>query len=427
MKRFAPLIFIEAYLLFTLLVFLFGPITFVIHNELLFYICMISYHLAFILGYVVSNVLYRNSGVHHVFEFRSETFYIIFFFAVLASLVTYKNVMINSSLIPWDIFSQISDGIQSPAEVYVQRLEKINTENVASSRFFNVLSIFFMFFKFLFIYYSVYFWRMYDFSKKLLFIIYSILFISPTLAGGISSILFYFFIFLSVSLFFVKLMSNELAILKIFAVSTIVFLLFSGFFGFMMSQRGGGFEYFNTLSPLGDISVNIATPEPGSIIGFYLYSFVWLSSYLVQGYYGFCLALSEPWIWTYGFGSSHFLQNQLLLVFGVDVSHLTFQSRISSVWDEKAMWHSFYAQMANDVSFAGVSLIMFLFGFLLSRVWCSIIFQKSFYGSALMPILVVFFIFLPANNQIFGFIDTISYFFAILALWFFENKKVVYR
>lgn len=427
MKRFSPLIFIEAYLLFTLFVFLFGPITYEIHNELLFYTCMISYHLAFILGYVVSNALYKLSGVHHVLVFKSKTFYIIFFFAVFASLVTYKNVMINSSLIPWDIFSQISDGIQSPAEVYVERLEKINTGNVKSSRLFNVLSIFFMFFKFLFLFYSVYFWNMYDVRKKLLFIMYSILFISPSLAGGISSILFYFLIFASVSIFFVKLMRNELAILKVFAVSTIVFLLFSGFFGYMMSQRGGGFEYFNTLSPLGDISVNIATPEIGSIIGFYLYSFVWLSSYLVQGYYGFCLALSEPWIWTYGFGSSHFLQNQLLLVFGVDVSNLTFQSRISSVWDEKAMWHSFYAQIANDVSFAGVSLIMFLFGFLLSRVWCSIIFQKSFYGSAFMPMLVIFFIFLPANNQVFGFIDTISYFFAILTLWFFENKKVVCR
>lgn len=425
MKRYSPLILVESYLLFTLAIFLLGPLSFKVHNQLLFYTCIISYHLAFVLGYFISNITYKYDDRHHIIKCTNKRFYIIYFFAVLASLITYKNVMLNSSLIPWDIFKQIHEGLQSPTEVYVKRLNRLDNGDFQSARFLSVISIFFMFCKFLLIFFSIYFWRMYDGFKKILFILFCILFISPSIAGGINSILFYFLMFISVSIFFVKYMRGELAILNVFLVCIVMFLCFSGFFGYIMSQRGGGFDYFNHLSPLGDISINIATPELDNIFSFYLYSFVWLSSYLVQGYYGFSLALGEPWVWTYGFGNSHFLQNQLQQVFGVDVSELTFQSRISSIWDEKAMWHSFYAQMANDVSFIGVSLIMFLFGFLLSRVWHSILFQKSFYASAFMPILAIFFVFLPANNQVFGFIDTLSYFFAILALWLFENKRVV--
>ncbi len=426
MKRFVPLILVETYLLFTLMLFLFGPLNFRIHNEFLFFVLMLSYHCAFLIGYILSNALYRLDSITNPVSFNSSGFYKILIFAVIASLITYQNVMLNTTLIPWDLFEQISRGIQSPAEVYVERLQNLSSGSASTSRILNVLSIFIMFFKFLFIYYCVYFWKDFDFIKKLIFVLYCAFFISPSIAGGINSILFYFFIFTSVSVFFVKFMRSELSFLRVLVVSLVVLLIPIGFFGYIMSLRGGGFEFFNRLSPIGDISINISTPELDSILGFYSYSFVWICSYLVQGYYGFSVALSESWIWTYGFGSSHFLQSQLFIVFGVDVSTLTFQSRISAIWDEKAMWHSFYAQIANDVSFVGVSIIMFIFGFLLSRVWCSIIYQKSFYGSALMPILVLFFIFLPANNQVFSFIDTISYFFAILILWLFEGKRIRY-
>jgi hypothetical protein len=42
----------------------------------------------------------------------------------------------------------------------------------------------------------------------------------------------------------------------------------------------------------------------------------------------------------------------------------------------------------------------------------------------MMPILVIMFIFFPANNQVFGYIDSISYFFIISLFWFFENFKI---
>jgi hypothetical protein len=68
---------------------------------------------------------------------------------------------------------------------------------------------------------------------------------------------------------------------------------------------------------------------------------------------------------------------------------------------------------------------MFIIGFLFSRVWLSILLQNSFFGAALMPIYIIMFIFFPANNQVFGYIDTFSYFIFISIFWFFEDKKII--
>lgn len=424
MKRFLPLIFVELYLVFTLIVLFFGPLSYNLHNIFLFFVLISFYHVSFILGYVVSDGFYSFKNKFIQNKFSNAQYYTILIFAVLACLITYKNVMLGDSLIPWDLFKQVQRGITSPAEVYMERLDVINSGTYSTSRIMNVLSVLFMFAKFLFIFYCIFWWRSLSFLKRAFFILFCFLFLMPSIAGGINSILFYFFIFSSVSLFFVKIIRGELQLSKFSILLLLGLAIPIGFFGYIMSLRGGGFEFFNNLSPLGDISTSASTPKLDNILGFYYYSFVWLSSYLVQGYYGFSLALGEEWIWTYGFGSSHFLQNQLLAIFGIDISTWTFQARISDVWDEKAMWHSFYAQMANDVGFIGVGFVMFLFGFLLSRIWCTIIYEKSFFGSAMMPILVIFFIFLPANNQVFGFIDTISYFFAVLFLWLFEEKRL---
>lgn len=130
-------------------------------------------------------------------------------------------------------------------------------------------------------------------------------------------------------------------------------------------------------------------------------------------------------MWTYGFGNSEFMQRQLLMIAGVDVSSMTFQSRIDHVWDKSVQWHSFYGQFANDVGFVGLALLMFVIGFFFARVWMTILYEKNFYGLALMPIFVLMFIFFPANNQVFAYIDTLSYFTIVTFLWFFKSRKTM--
>ena len=212
-------------------------------------------------------------------------------------------------------------------------------------------------------------------------------------------------------------------LLKVAPLLGFAFLIPIGFLGYLMSQRGGGFDYFANTSPIGDISVSASTPSLSGFFEFYYYAFVWLNYYLVQGYYGFSLILNLDQYWTFGFGSSDFLNRQLITLTGVDVSNLTFQAQISEFWGA-AQWHSFYGMFANDFGFAGLSVLMFILGFYISRTWASVIYNNSFYGKALLPIFALMFILFPANNEVFGYIVTLSYFLVMSLLWFFEDKKV---
>ena len=249
------------------------------------------------------------------------------------------------------------------------------------------------------------------------------MFISPGISAGTNSVVFLFFIFSFFSILIIGYLRKNRYFNSIVLFSFIFAFVPIGFFGFIMSQRGGGFEFFSTISPLGDISIEMTTPSLDSISGFYQYSLVWLSTYVLQGYYGFSLILGMDLNWTFGFGNSAFLQRQFLMITNIDISSWTFQSRINDIWDKDANWHSFYGQFANDFGFLGLAFLMLLLGFFFSRVWLTVIFNKSFYGAALLPIFILMFIFFPANNQVFGYIDTLSYFVIVSFFWLFEGKR----
>lgn len=424
MKKYLPLVLVEVYLIITLLIYNFGPVQFEGHNTYLFAALVLLYHLAFVLGYYISTKLYRFDGNKIYRHFSPRFFYISLFFALLGVLNTYKNLMLSPTFIPYNLIEDFTRGISEPGLVYTERMSNISDGAVSSSRLLNIISIFFAFFKLFFIFFFLYFWSELSLFKKLLVIVYSFLFISSGIASGTNSVVFIFFIFIAFSLLTILYLRKYKYFSRMMFSFVAIFFIPIGSFGYVMSQRGGGFSYFAGTSPLGDISVSVITPALDSFIGLYYYAFVWLNYYLVQGYYGFSLILNMDLNWTFGFGNSAFLQRQLLVLTGVDVSDLTFQSRVSEYWDESAQWHSFYGQFANDFGFIGLSFFMFFLGYFLSRVWSSIIYNNSFYGVSLIPLFILMFIFFPANNQVFGYIDTLSYFIFISIFWLFEGKNI---
>lgn len=429
MKKYLPLLLVETYLVFTLLLYAFGPIDFRGHNTVLFVTAMFIYHVAFILGYYLAIKTYKFNQIKIDKKFSSKLFYSALFFAVLSVLATYQNLMLAESIIPYNFFEDVARGIREPGVVYIERMKGGATAIAggdSGSRMFNILSLFFAFFKLFFIFFFLYFWKDLSYFKKVIALSYVFLFLSCGLASGTNSVIFIFFIFTSLSLLVLTFVRSTRKFLKTVPFMGVGFLIPIGFFGYLMSRRGGGFDYFSGTSPLGDITVTAANPYWEGVMSFselYYYAFVWLNYYLVQGYYGFSLILNLDQHWTFGFGNSDFLQRQLLVLTGTDVSDLTFQAQISSYWGE-AQWHSFYGQFANDFGFAGLSVLMFTLGYFLSRVWASVIYNNSFYGMSLLPIFSLMFIFFPANNQVFGYIDTLSYFLFMSLFWFFEDKRV---
>lgn len=426
MKKYLPLIGVEVYLISTLLIFYSGPVEFKLHNQWLFIALVFLYHSFFIFGYWISIKTEKLSKKPHINVFSPKFYYISLTFGFIGIFGAYNNLMLSTSFIPYDFFPNLIRGFSEPGLVYTERMMSADMGVTSGSRFFNITSVFFAFFKLLYIFYSVYYWGKLGKLKKNIFIIYSFFFVSSGIASGTNSVIFIFFIFLAFSVMvtlYVNEYKNFRGLLVIFGA---LFLIPVASFGYIMSQRGGGFEYFASTSPLGDISVSVQSVdiENASLFDFFYYSFVWLEYYLVQGYYGFSLILNIDQHWTFGFGNSAFLQRQLQLLTGIDVAPLTFQHRIDPLWGESAQWHSFYGQFANDFGLIGLVLMMLFLGYLLAKTWTSIIYRNSFWGAAIMPIYILMFIFFPANNQVFAYIDTLSYFLFINIFWAFEGKKV---
>jgi len=425
MKKYLPLFLVEVYLLGTLLIFFTGPINFNIKNLWCFLLLMGFYHLSFVCGYLVACVNSIKMPDFKDAVFSTNKYWVLFFVGALSVLIAYNNLMLSETIIPYGFFDNLLRGISDPGLVYSERMQAIEMGAQSDSRLFNIISIAFSFSKLLFIFYFIYFWAVLRFKHKIIAIAYSIFFVSSGLSAGVNSVIFIFFIFAILSLLTVLNVRNSALFNRILLISLFTFLIPLASFGYIMSQRGGGFDYFAETSTLGDISVvtNFQLDEGASIFDFLYYSFVWLDYYVTQGYYGFSLILDMDWNWTYGFGNSAFLQRQFFLLTGVDVSKLTFQSRVSHYWDESAQWHSFYGQFANDFGLYGMIVFLFGLGYFFSRVWQAAL-RKSFYGAALIPIFAIMFIFFPANNQVFAFIDMLSYFIVVNIFLFFENRKL---
>lgn len=425
-KKFIPLILVELYLFLTLLLFWFGPINYRIKHEFYFIILISLYHLSFIAGYVLSVKTFRIKSLVE-YKYSKTKFFSICFFAFIGSMITYKTATNSAYFIPYTILEDVINGITNPAKVYVESKLDYDYSSAGGSRLMNIVYVFFAFARFYFIFYSIWFWKFLNYFNKIIAILYFLFYISPSISSGVNSLTFWFTLFTFSTLLVYYYLKNPRKLKSIFITLFFLMLIPIFSFGYIMSERGGGYSYFEQSSPRGDIKVytNDVDLENSTLFTFFNYSLTWLDYYITQGYYGFSLVLEQDFNWTFGFGNSAFLQRQFNLITGIDVGEFSYQRRYDHVWGEFSQWHSFYGQFANDFGPFGLVFFMFLIGFLFSRVWLTTLLQNSFFGVALMPIYIIMFIFFPANNQVFGYIDTISYFSFISLFWFFEDKKVL--
>lgn len=132
---------------------------------------------------------------------------------------------------------------------------------------------------------------------------------------------------------------------------------------------------------------------------------VWVDFYLVQGYYGLSLATTLRWVPMFGTGSSRWLCLELSSAFSEKIYESTYQMRIEQAgykWGASANWHSAYSWFANDVSFIGVFLVMFLIGCLFVKTYYEAYRKRSLCSVGLLSLLIQMIIFLPSNNIAFS-------------------------
>ena len=165
------------------------------------------------------------------------------------------------------------------------------------------------------------------------------------------------------------------------------------------------------------IAVTLLDIVPKSLIQTYMHS----NTYLTQGYYHLGLALDIDFTTTYFFGSNPASLNFGNSVLGLDLWEKTYMFKL---YKEKgvsdiAQWHSAYMWFANDVSFFGVPIILFLLGFFSGYAYKITILNNDLLSSFVFVMLINIQIFLFANNS---FLAQYYYSFVmVFIIWLFTR------
>jgi hypothetical protein len=377
-----------------------------------------------IFGYLIGALPLRTSSMASIRDnsFSLNRFRVLLLVAFFAFLVGHKNITMSDSLIPYDFVSDVVSGLIDSQIQYVAKIDRL--DSYSGSKVLNVLNFFVAFSKIALIPIVIFYWGKLKLFDKFFALVISFL---PVLSGvsmGTNKPLFDFVILYGSSLFlyfvsnYYKIGKCDFRSRRVFVISIcICFVASLWFFGAAMLGRGGDPTYVESTSPLGHIRVADQYRAVGDD-EFLSYLYVWLSNYLVQGYYGFSQAFNVDFDSTFGFGNSQFLTRQVEWLSGVDLSVLTYQHKIDRVWNETAQWHSLYSYLANDFGFLGVGVWNFFSGLYLAKVWKSFLDEDNFYSKVLLPLFILMVIFTPANNQVFGFLETFSAFLFFSLFWF---------
>lgn len=461
-----PLILVEAYLGVTILLYQFGPLDWKTENEEMFWMFLLFYHVAFIAGYVISIQKIKLSGKTWNGERLTPKVYNLIIWGVIAlcvvcACIEYKNLTHSDSYIPYDLPRNFINGLLNPAEQYYN---KFASEDYTSNKLVTIFSALFSFIYVSLIPLLVVEWKRISVPQKVglfaIIIFKVVVYVSIGTNKGIFDTMFGFVGILLILVLLNLFHHTDDHIDRKTFVKVAVFALFLVVFSFsyftvnMSSRVESPVDYAmnvsgtneettaptveatempmvapetETFAPTESVvtgaptepaattaPVQVEPPKQDSFLKKMYYS---VCNYLTQGYYGMSLALDEEFTTTYGIGNSQFLTSNFKSLFGIDVKDRTYQHKITEQWDEDGKWHSFYSYIANDVSFYGVIVVMLLLGLFYGCICKDVMINNSLLGKLLLPLFIVMFMYMPANNQVFTSMATCTAFLELSLLW----------
>lgn len=417
MYNYKPLAVILTYLTATLILFKYGPIDYKIHNENEFWAYMIYYISCVAAGYIF--------GVKYSLVFSSikkeklliVPFALFAFISFIGALVLNANLAKQDSIFPDNIIRLVTGQISllELGGAYYNRIEAGADFHGSFAR--NVLYFMLGWVRFVFVIYIFAFWPLLNFYKKFIGVLIILIPILSGITIGTNRSVFepaLLLLFTSIHMLLISRCSNNYILYnwsaRVIKIGIAALLLAVVFFGASMSGRGADALYIESTSKVGDIAVNKVNDgfEGIETTGYMLLH------YIVQGYYGFSLSLNEEFDSTYGFGHSPFLLRQAERVLGNDFSERTYQAKIDHIWSETRQWHSAFSQFANDVHFIGVGVVLFFISMIYSAAYMLAMKYRFREAVYLLPLISMFYLFLPANNQVFGYLETLVAFLVLV-------------
>ncbi|MBM7037713.1 hypothetical protein [Vibrio ulleungensis] len=447
-KLLLPLLLVEVYLVATILLALWGPVNWNFSNTTELLLLLMGYHIAFVIGYLAhfGKLGIKGEGEarnHTIFNALVDKYYWgIMLLAAIGSVISFKNVTMSNTLVWTDLWQGFKLGLFQPWEARFLYAEKLFSGEYKGNKILSASLVLFSIFKYLLVPLLVYRWPALSKSKKFV----GVLIATIPLIGGIimslSAINFYYFFVIFICLLIILLSFDRkssqeqdrglsgLRNRKGILVSLVFIFLFS-FWQFyavksgsslytitVESEKPATFDYLREYGVTFDRDV-----DEYYGVGYDFYEKV--SIYIAQGYKGMSISLSEPFESTYGVGHSVFLQRVFEDDLGFDIRDRTYQRKITESWDENIFWHSAYSYFANDVSFYGVILVMLVLGYYFSYVVHLALKDNNFIAKALLPLFAIMFLYMPANNQVFSFLEYMSPFWVLTSvLLLFSNARM---
>jgi hypothetical protein len=190
------------------------------------------------------------------------------------------------------------------------------------------------------------------------------------------------------------------------------------------SDSGTGVDVGTTLSDTSLYRFRFGDPSDSGAVA---YSAMMLSFYVGNGYAGLGKSIDLPFEWTYGLNWSNGLLQLAQKYFGVtgvwERSYLYRNEQVNG-WPALLYWSTLYAWLASDVTYWGVPVVMLLLGVFFAAVWKDLIVRGNAMAAVVLGQLFMLFIMIPANNQLFNTIGMLFSSLLVLALYIFSRTKL---
>lgn len=415
--KYRPLKFILSLNIGTLILFLIAPIKWETNNVILFSLFFLCCQFFLIWGYIVG---VERGNYEKVYDKRKNLILVnfVFVFYTLTFLIKYAYLLRFYPHQVVEMVKFLSIGVVSPKLGYQMSLDTSRGFTIPWSVYAIIATVNQLFFII-----GILAWGVLTKQKKLLFVIFLLIelfyWFGRGTNFGIINIIVIFLLAIFLNQFKKKMSLSQQMKRYIFLGFFLLFGLWV--FSYNLNERGGSKEIIYSEFSLGRSDVDerdgILTALPKGLQKSYLY----VVSYLGQGYYHTCIAFDLDYRFTYLLGNNPESINIAQLV-NLDVERDTYVYRLKDYGiDPKINWHSIYTWIASDVTFFGVPLVFGFFGFLFGFSWIFSISNDDFLSKIVFVMIGTILIFSFANNNYLG---TIFYSFNIvIAYWYITRVK----
>lgn len=125
--------------------------------------------------------------------------------------------------------------------------------------------------------------------------------------------------------------------------------------------------------------------------------------YPTHGYLGLSETMTQPFVFSGGYGGSRALTRYAVQYFGLpDTFPLTYPARteVATGYPAGLVWHTVYPWLASDLTFVGAVVFMAAVGWAMASWWVRSVRELDPLSIGLFAYSAMFIAFVPANNQI---------------------------